>query len=91
MVKFSKGYNSVKNVGGDMVLFSAYHLMMLYVCTTFHELIFNPFRDVEQTRNVSFLQIKNKIYNDYNFENKPGHMDLLSNHPSWKSCSEIKS
>ena len=32
-----KGNYSVKNVGGVIVLFSAYCLMMLYICTKFHE------------------------------------------------------
>ena len=39
MVKFSKGHNSVKNVAGVKVLFFAHRLMMLYICTKFHELI----------------------------------------------------
>ena len=43
LVKFLKGHNSIKNV--DKV----HILIMLYICTKFHELIFNRFRDVEQT------------------------------------------
>ena len=45
-LKFTKGHNSVKNVGGVLFylfiiiiffffLFSAHHLMMLYICTFF--------------------------------------------------------
>ena len=34
--KFSKGQNSVKNVGGNMVLVLC-TLIMLYICTKFHE------------------------------------------------------
>ena len=30
---FSKGHNSLKNVGGVTVLFSAHHLMVVYICT----------------------------------------------------------
>ena len=36
MSKFSKGHNSVKNVGGNMVLVLC-TLIMLYICTKFLE------------------------------------------------------
>ena len=39
--KMSKGHNSVKNVGGVTFLFSAHRLMMVYICTKFHENILN--------------------------------------------------
>ena len=36
-LNFTKGHNSIKNVGGVMFfLFSAHCLMMIYICTTFH-------------------------------------------------------
>ena len=37
MSKISKGHNSVKDVGGVIVFFSAYCLMVVYICTKFHE------------------------------------------------------
>ena len=34
-------------------LFSAHRLMMVYICTEFHENIFNAIRVVERTRKVN--------------------------------------
>ena len=34
---FSKGHNSVKTVGRVMVLALSYCLILLYICTKFHE------------------------------------------------------
>ena len=47
--KISKGHNSVKNVGGVKFLFSAYHLMMVYICTKFHENILDGIEVIERT------------------------------------------
>ena len=41
--KISKGHNSVKNVDG-ISLFSAHRLMMVYICTKFHENILDGYR-----------------------------------------------
>ena len=35
--KFSKGHNSVVNVGRVVFFFSAHCLIRLYICTKFHE------------------------------------------------------
>ena len=37
IMKFSKAHNSVKNVDGIRLLFSANCLVMLYICTEFLE------------------------------------------------------
>ena len=37
MQNTTKEHNSVNNVGGVMVLFSACHWMMFYICTKFHK------------------------------------------------------
>ena len=34
---FSKGHNSVKTVDRVRSLFSAYYMILLYICTKFHE------------------------------------------------------
>ena len=47
--KISKGHNSVKNVGGVMVLVSACPSMMLYIGTKFHENILNCIKVIERT------------------------------------------
>ena len=46
----SKGRNSVKHVGGGTFLFSAHRLMMVYICTNFHENILDGIKVIEQTR-----------------------------------------
>ena len=49
--KISKGHNSVKNVGGVMVFFfSAHCLLMVYICTKFHENILNGVKVIGRTR-----------------------------------------
>lgn len=42
ILKYRKGHNSVLNVGGvtALVLFTAQHLMMFYLCTRFRQNIF---------------------------------------------------
>ena len=45
-LKFTKGRNSVKNVGGVMIL--AHCLVLLYICTKFHENILKGFRVIER-------------------------------------------
>ena len=39
--KIPKGHNSVKNVVECRILFSAHGLMMVHICTKFHENILN--------------------------------------------------
>ena len=46
--QFTKGHNSIKTVNGVMVLILSYHLMMLYICTTFQENISKDFRAIER-------------------------------------------
>ena len=47
--KFSKGHNSVKDLGEVIVLVqSANSLMMLYICTKFHENISKCLRVIEE-------------------------------------------
>ena len=48
--KISKGNNSAKNVGGVTVLISARRLIMLYICTKFHEIISNGIKVMDRTR-----------------------------------------
>ena len=50
MGKFSKGYNSVKNVDGVSVLFSAHCLITVYIFTKFHENILDGIKVIERTR-----------------------------------------
>ena len=47
--KISKGHNSVKNVGGVTTLVSAHRLMMVYICTKFHENIVDGIKIIERT------------------------------------------
>ena len=49
-MKFAKGHNSVKNVGGVMFFFSAHRMMMVYICTKFHENILDGIEVIERTR-----------------------------------------
>ena len=51
--KISKGHNSIKNYVECLYLFSAYCLMMVYICTKFQENILNGIRVMEQTRKVN--------------------------------------
>ena len=48
--KITKGNNSAKNVGGVTVLISACHLVMLYICAEFREIISNGYKVMERTR-----------------------------------------
>ena len=48
--KNSKRHNSVKTVGGDTVVFSAYRLMVVYICTKFDENILEGIKAIERTR-----------------------------------------
>ena len=48
--KISKGHNSVNNVGGVTILFSAHRLIMVYICTKFHENIPDGIKFIERTR-----------------------------------------
>ena len=48
-LKFTKGHNYVKTIGGAMLTFSAYHLMTPYICTMFQENILNGFWFIELT------------------------------------------
>ena len=47
-LKYTKGHNSVKNVGGVTIL--AHCLVLLYICTKFHENISKGFRVIERTQ-----------------------------------------
>ena len=46
----SKGHNSIKNVGGVTFLFSAHRLMVVCICTKFHEIILNGVKVLGQTK-----------------------------------------
>ena len=48
--KLSKGHNSVKNVCGVTVLFSAHCLMVVYICSKFHENILDGIKVIERTQ-----------------------------------------
>ena len=48
--KISKGHKSVKNVDGVTIFFSAHCLMMIYICTKFHENIPNGIKIIERIR-----------------------------------------
>ena len=50
--KISKGHNSVKTVDGVTVLFFFYvhRLMVVYICTKFHENILDGIKVLERTR-----------------------------------------
>ena len=50
ILKFSKGNNSAKNVGGVTVLISARRLVMLYISTKFCDIIPNGIKVIERTR-----------------------------------------
>ena len=47
--KFQKGHNSVKMYMELEFLFFAHRLMMVYICTKFHENILNSIRVMERT------------------------------------------
>ena len=46
----TKGHNSLTIIHGVKVLFSAHHLIMVYICTKFRENILNGFRVMERTQ-----------------------------------------
>ena len=49
--KISKGHNSVKHLRVELqFLFSAHRLMMVYICTKYHENILDGMEIIEQTR-----------------------------------------
>ena len=50
MGKISKGHNTVKMQVELRVLFSAYCLIMVYICTKFHENILDGIKVIERTR-----------------------------------------
>ena len=50
--QFTKGHNSIKTVMELWYLISAYHLMVLYICTKFHENIAKGFRVIERMQFV---------------------------------------
>ena len=49
IVKFSKGHSSLKLYVEFKLFFSAHHLIMLFICNTFHENISKGFRVIEWT------------------------------------------
>ena len=51
--KISKGGNCIKNVGGvtvEPLLFSAHRLIMVYICTKYHENILDGIKVIERTQ-----------------------------------------
>ena len=50
ILKITKGNNSAKNVDGVPLLISARHLVMLYICAKFREIISNGIEVIERTR-----------------------------------------
>ena len=56
-LKITMGHNSTKKEGGVMILFSAYQLMMLYICTMFCENICNGFK-LQSGHDFHFLNYK---------------------------------
>ena len=58
ILKISKGNNSAKNVGGETVLISARHLVMLYISTKFCEIILNGIKVIEP-KNVGGVNVVN--------------------------------
>ena len=51
--KISKGHNSIKMYVECRFLFSAHCLIMVYICTKFHENILNGIRVMERTGKVN--------------------------------------
>ena len=49
IAKISKGYNSVNNVDGVTILFSAYCLIVVYISRKFHEIILSGIKVIERT------------------------------------------
>ena len=49
IVKIQNGHNSVKNEGGVTIFFLAHRLMMIYICTKFHENILDGIKVIERT------------------------------------------
>ena len=49
ILKITKGNNSAKNVGGVTNVISARRLVMLYISTTFCEIILNGIKVIERT------------------------------------------
>ena len=50
IAKIPKGHNSLKNVGGVTILFSAHRLIVVYISTKFHENILHGIKVIERTR-----------------------------------------
>ena len=48
-MKFAKGHNSVKNVGGVMVLVLCMSFKNVYICTKFHENILDGIEVIWRT------------------------------------------
>ena len=62
ILKFTKGHNFIKPVGGGMVLTlctSAHYLMMLYICTKFCESFSKDFRETDLNRTVNARVVAN--------------------------------
>ena len=47
--KISKGHNSIKMYVELWFSFSAHHLIMVYICTKFHEHFLNGIKVIERT------------------------------------------
>ena len=50
ILKITKGNNSAKNVGEQLLLISACRLVMLYICAKFSEIIWNGIKAIEWTQ-----------------------------------------
>ena len=49
IAEISKGHNSIKKVELRL-FFSAHHLIVVYICTKFHENILDGIKVIERTR-----------------------------------------
>ena len=50
ILKITKGNNSTNMQVEQLLLISACHLVMLYICAKFHEIISNGIKVIERTR-----------------------------------------
>ena len=82
ILKISKGNNSAKNVGGETVLISARHLVMLYISTKFCEIILNGIKVIEP-KNVGGVNVVNLC-------TSPGHALYLCQ-VSWNYLERYQS
>ena len=60
MKNLQRGIIQYKNLGGVTVLFSAHHLIILYICTKFQENTFNTLKVTARTR-FSYWKLQRAI------------------------------